>query len=63
MKQGLYSSYVFTDKDFDYIRALIGEYSGINLNQGKRELVYARLTKRIRNLELKNSLQAQAPRR
>ncbi len=52
MKQELYSRYVFTDKDFDYIRALIGEYSGIHLTQGKRELVYARLAKRIRDLEL-----------
>ena len=52
MNQGLYSSYDFTDDDFDYIRALIGEYSGIHLNQGKRELVYARLTKRIRELGL-----------
>ena len=52
MKQGLYSTYEFTDNDFDYIRRLIGEYSGIQLNQGKRELVYARLAKRLRDLGL-----------
>lgn len=52
MHQGLFSSYVFTDEDFNYIRALIGEYSGIHLNDGKRELVYARLAKRLRELGL-----------
>lgn len=52
MKHGLYSSYVFTDDDFEYIRALIGEYSGIHLTEGKRELVYARLAKRLRDLGL-----------
>jgi chemotaxis protein methyltransferase CheR len=52
MKQGLYSSYAFTDDDFEYIRSLIGEYSGIHLTQAKRELVYARLAKRLRDLGL-----------
>jgi len=45
--------YVFTDKDFNFIRKLIAENAGININQGKRELVYARLSKRLRALELK----------
>lgn len=54
MNQGLYSRIVFTDEDFDYIRVLIGEYSGIHLHQGKRELVYARLAKRIRDLGLED---------
>jgi chemotaxis protein methyltransferase CheR len=54
MKQGLYSNYIFTEEDFDYIRILIGEYSGIHLNQGKRELVYARLAKRLRELGFTN---------
>lgn len=44
--------YVFTDKDFNFIRKLIADNAGININQGKRELVYARLTKRLRALEL-----------
>lgn len=44
--------YEFTDTDFDYIRKLIAENAGININQGKRELVYARLSKRLRALEL-----------
>lgn len=52
MNQGLYSRYMFTDDDFRFIRNLISEYSGINLNEGKRELVYARLAKRIRDLGL-----------
>ena len=52
MNQGLYSTYIFTDEDFDYIRELIEDFSGIHLNKGKRELVYARLAKRIRGLGL-----------
>ena len=52
MIQGFYNTYSFTDNDFDYIRELIEKFSGIHLNQGKRELVYARLAKRIRDLGL-----------
>ncbi len=50
MKRGLYDSIAYTDQDFDYIRTLIEQNSGIHLNQSKRELVYARLSKRIRDL-------------
>lgn len=40
----------YTDKDFEFIRRIMAETSGINLNVAKRELVYSRLAKRIRHL-------------
>ncbi len=38
----------FTDDDFAFIRRLVGEQTGINLSDGKREMVYGRLTRRLR---------------
>ncbi len=38
----------FTDDDFDFIRRLVGEQTGINLSDGKREMVYGRLARRLR---------------
>ena len=46
--------FVFTDKDFKYLSELAGERAGIQLTMAKRELVYGRLTKRLRKLCLKN---------
>lgn len=40
--------YELTDRDFEKIRRLIYEQCGINLHEGKRELVRARLSKRLR---------------
>lgn len=40
--------FTFTSKDFDRIRALIHVYAGISLNPGKQEMVYSRLSKRLR---------------
>ncbi len=42
----------FTDGDFDFIRRLVMERTGISLADHKRELVYGRLSKRLRSLEL-----------
>jgi chemotaxis protein methyltransferase CheR len=42
----------FTDRDFDFIRRLVGEHAGIALNESKRELVYGRLARRLRQLRL-----------
>lgn len=39
-------------KDFKYISDLVYYYSGINLHEGKKELVRARLCKRLRDLDL-----------
>lgn len=37
-----------SDSDFAFLRALIYEHSRIALNENKRELVYSRITKRLR---------------
>ena len=44
--------YEFTDGDFCRLRDMIGNYSGIALSDNKRDLVYGRLTRRLRALEL-----------
>jgi chemotaxis protein methyltransferase CheR len=43
---------VFTTGDFDFIRRIVMEKTGIALADHKRELVYGRLAKRVRALEL-----------
>lgn len=43
---------VFTDQDFAFIRKLVVEQTGISLADHKRELVYGRLSKRLRMLGL-----------
>ena len=52
MQQAEFSRFNFTDNDFKYISSLINEHAGIRLMSTKRELVYARLSKRLRALEL-----------
>ena len=37
-----------SDKDFREIRKIVYDHCGINLNEGKKELVYTRLSKRLR---------------
>jgi chemotaxis protein methyltransferase CheR len=44
--------YPFTDRDFHFIRDLLKARIGVNLTDSKRELVYGRLSKRLRALEL-----------
>ena len=44
---------VFTQKDFAIISELVGNFCGINLHFGKRELVRARLGKLLRNGEFR----------
>jgi chemotaxis protein methyltransferase CheR len=41
-----------SEKDYDFIIRLVYEHSRINLGEGKRELVTARLGKRLRSLKL-----------
>ncbi|MFK5979671.1 MAG: protein-glutamate O-methyltransferase [Rhizobiaceae bacterium] len=41
-------AYVLTDTDFSAISALVLQQSGIHLGDAKKDLVYSRLTKRIR---------------
>jgi chemotaxis protein methyltransferase CheR len=42
----------FTQADFDSLRALVKESSGITLGEAKRELVYGRVSRRLRVLGL-----------
>lgn len=42
----------FTEKDFGRIRKLIYDHAGISLGPAKQDMVYSRLVRRIRELEL-----------
>jgi chemotaxis protein methyltransferase CheR len=44
----------FVDEDFEALRALVKQLTGINLTDQKRELVYGRLARRLRALQLKS---------
>jgi len=43
----------FSDQDFQHIRRIINEVAGISLADSKRELVYSRLSRRLRQLGLR----------
>ena len=45
--------FVLTEKDFSKIRALIHQHAGIALGDQKRQMVYSRLSRRLRKLGLK----------
>lgn len=42
----------FTDRDFRAVRELVYEHTGISLGENKRDLVYGRLSRRLRQLGL-----------
>ncbi|MDH5517294.1 MAG: protein-glutamate O-methyltransferase CheR [Gammaproteobacteria bacterium] len=42
--------YVFTEKDFNYLRKVANEYSGIIVSDDKYDMYYARIAKRVRTL-------------
>lgn len=44
--------YIYTRSDFEKIRALIYQHAGITLSDGKQQLVYSRLSRRLRALNL-----------
>lgn len=44
--------FVFTDSDFERLRSIVREQTGIALADSKRELVYSRLARRLRKLKL-----------
>ncbi len=44
--------YHLSDRDFEQIRGLVREHTGISLSESKRELVYSRLARRLRGLRL-----------
>src|ERR1700761_2980979 len=43
----------FGNEDFEALRKLVKEITGINLSDQKRELVYGRLARRLRALHLR----------
>lgn len=58
VRAGVYErDLVFTDGDFDFIRRVVVEQTGITLSEQKRELVYGRLAKRLRTLDLQSFAQ------
>ena len=42
----------FTDKDFNHLRDLVGRHTGISLADNKKELVYGRVSRRLRALRM-----------
>jgi chemotaxis protein methyltransferase CheR len=44
----------FRDEDFNALRALVRQLTGISLSEAKRELVYGRLSRRLRTLGLQS---------
>ncbi|MFH0810872.1 MAG: protein-glutamate O-methyltransferase CheR, partial [Pseudomonadota bacterium] len=46
--------YELTSQEFEQLSRLVHQQSGINLHEGKRDLLRARLSKRLRELEMKS---------
>lgn len=46
--------FAFTDADFNALRTLVREATGINLADSKRELVYGRIARRLRALRIES---------
>lgn len=46
------SDFVLRDAEFNRIRELVREHTGISLSEAKRQLVYGRLTRRLRTLRM-----------
>lgn len=44
--------YRFSDKSFNFIRKLIADKTGITLSDAKRDMVYSRLSRRLRKLKI-----------
>jgi chemotaxis protein methyltransferase CheR len=44
----------FSKKDFEQLRKLVNEHTGINLSEHKQEMLYSRLSRRLRILNLKD---------
>lgn len=44
----------FTSRDFDFIRRRLNQHAGITLSEAKQDMVYSRLSKRLRQLGLSN---------
>jgi chemotaxis protein methyltransferase CheR len=46
--------YEFNDKHFSTLRSLVGEHTGISMTETKRELIYSRISRRLRKLGLQS---------
>jgi chemotaxis protein methyltransferase CheR len=46
--------FAFSDEDFNSLRTLVRKHTGISLSDAKRELVYGRLSRRLRALGLRS---------
>lgn len=46
------NEFEFSDKDFQRVKSMVYEFAGIDLNDSKKNLVYNRLAKRIRFLDM-----------
>jgi chemotaxis protein methyltransferase CheR len=46
--------FAFSDEDFNALRVLVKEHTGIHLTDQKRELVYGRISRRLRALDLES---------
>jgi chemotaxis protein methyltransferase CheR len=46
--------FAFSDEDFNALRAIVKAHTGINLTDQKRELVYGRISRRLRALDLES---------
>jgi chemotaxis protein methyltransferase CheR len=46
--------FAFSDEDFNALRTLVKEHTGIHLSDQKRELVYGRISRRLRALNLES---------
>ncbi len=44
----------YRNADFEFIQQVMSDHAGIDLHDGKKELVYSRLAKRVRSLGLTN---------
>ncbi len=44
--------FVFTERDFEHIRGLVKQHTGIHLTEAKKDMVYSRLSRRLRTLGL-----------
>jgi len=52
--------FAFSDEDFNALRTLVKEHTGIHLSDQKRELVYGRISRRLRALNLDSFLEYRA---
>ena len=44
--------FTFTDKDFQTIRSIVSTRTGITVSDAKRDMIYSRLSRRLRDLKL-----------